>query len=154
MVGWHHRLNGHEREQTLGDGEGQRSLCAANKELATDSTTNSIHASCPKAAMGISHVDYGVSETYVTLSLLPLQFILQVTAPVTFNWKNDFSVFILNSSIIPQWPLVKMQSSCAVSDFLLSSPLHRPLQFHLESLLCSLCSEHTELLLSFTPKSP
>ena len=23
MVGWHHRLNGHEFEQTLGDGEGQ-----------------------------------------------------------------------------------------------------------------------------------
>ena len=26
MVGWHHRLNGYEFEQTLGDGEGQRSL--------------------------------------------------------------------------------------------------------------------------------
>ena len=26
MVGWHHWLNGHELEQTLGDGEGQRSL--------------------------------------------------------------------------------------------------------------------------------
>ena len=26
MVGWHHRLNGHEFEQTLGDSEGQRSL--------------------------------------------------------------------------------------------------------------------------------
>ena len=25
MVGWHHRLNGHEFEQTLGDNEGQRS---------------------------------------------------------------------------------------------------------------------------------
>ena len=23
MVGWHHRLNGHEFEQTLGDNEGQ-----------------------------------------------------------------------------------------------------------------------------------
>ena len=23
MAGWHHRLNGHEFEQTLGDGEGQ-----------------------------------------------------------------------------------------------------------------------------------
>ena len=23
MVGWHHRLSGHEFEQTLGDGEGQ-----------------------------------------------------------------------------------------------------------------------------------
>ena len=26
MVGWHHRLNGHEFEQGLGDGEGQGSL--------------------------------------------------------------------------------------------------------------------------------
>ena len=26
MVGWHHRLNGHGFEQTLGDGEGQGSL--------------------------------------------------------------------------------------------------------------------------------
>ena len=26
MVGWHHRLNGHEFEQTLGDGERQENL--------------------------------------------------------------------------------------------------------------------------------
>ena len=26
MVGWHHPLNGHELEQTLGDSEGQGSL--------------------------------------------------------------------------------------------------------------------------------
>ena len=26
MVEWHHRLNGHEFEQALGDGEGQRGL--------------------------------------------------------------------------------------------------------------------------------
>ena len=26
MVGWHHRLNGHEFEQAPSDGEGQRSL--------------------------------------------------------------------------------------------------------------------------------
>ena len=26
MVGWHHRLKGHEYEQTLGDSEGQGSL--------------------------------------------------------------------------------------------------------------------------------
>ena len=37
MVGWHHPVNGHEFEQTLGDGEGQGSLdchCPCNcKEL-------------------------------------------------------------------------------------------------------------------------
>ena len=26
MAGWHHRFNGHESEQTLGDSEGQESL--------------------------------------------------------------------------------------------------------------------------------
>ena len=26
MVGWHHRLNGHESEQALGDDKGQGSL--------------------------------------------------------------------------------------------------------------------------------
>ena len=26
MIGWHHRLNAHEFEQTLGDSEGQGSL--------------------------------------------------------------------------------------------------------------------------------
>ena len=30
MVGWHHQLNGHEFEQTLGDTEGQGSLACCN----------------------------------------------------------------------------------------------------------------------------
>ena len=30
MVGWHHRLNGHESEQAPGDGEGQGSLVCCN----------------------------------------------------------------------------------------------------------------------------
>ena len=29
MAGWHHLLNGHEFEQTPGDGEGQGGWCAA-----------------------------------------------------------------------------------------------------------------------------
>ena len=39
MVGWHHRLNGHDFEQAPGDGEGQGSLECCNpqgsKELDT-----------------------------------------------------------------------------------------------------------------------
>jgi len=39
MVGWHHRLDGHEFEQAPGDGEGQGSLECCNlwgrKELDT-----------------------------------------------------------------------------------------------------------------------
>ena len=30
MVGWHHRLNGHEFEQTLGNSEGQGSLACCS----------------------------------------------------------------------------------------------------------------------------
>ena len=30
MVGWHHQLNGHEFEQTLGDGEEQGSLACCS----------------------------------------------------------------------------------------------------------------------------
>ena len=44
MVGWHHRLNGHEFEQTLGDSEGQRSLACfspwGRKELDTNEWLN------------------------------------------------------------------------------------------------------------------
>ena len=43
MVGWHHQLNGHESEQTLGDSEGQGSLvcCSpwSHKELGNDLAT-------------------------------------------------------------------------------------------------------------------
>ena len=30
MIEWHHRLNGHEFEQTSGDSEGQRSLACCS----------------------------------------------------------------------------------------------------------------------------
>ena len=32
MVGWHHRLNGHEFEQTLGDGDGQGGLVCCSSQ--------------------------------------------------------------------------------------------------------------------------
>ena len=32
MVGWHHPLNGHEFEQTLGDSEGQGSLACCSPQ--------------------------------------------------------------------------------------------------------------------------
>ena len=38
MIGWHHQLNGHELEQTLGDGEGQGSLRAAVHGIAKGQT--------------------------------------------------------------------------------------------------------------------
>ena len=44
MVGWHHRLNEHEFEQALGDGEAQRTLACCDswgrKELDTTERLN------------------------------------------------------------------------------------------------------------------
>ena len=49
MVGWHHRLYGHEFEQTLGVGDGQRSLACCSPwshrvrhELVTEQQYSSI----------------------------------------------------------------------------------------------------------------
>ena len=39
MVGWHHRLNGHELVQTLGDGEGQRGLASYSPYSCKESDT-------------------------------------------------------------------------------------------------------------------
>ena len=60
MVRWHHQLNGHEFEQTLGDGEGQGSLvccspCGHKKQDMTQLLNNSKstrlrHSSCLQGA--------------------------------------------------------------------------------------------------------
>ena len=39
MVGWHHRVNGHEFEQTPGDGEGQGSLACSSQWGCKESDT-------------------------------------------------------------------------------------------------------------------
>ena len=38
MVGWHHRLNGHEFEQTLGAGDRQGSLACCSPRVAKSGT--------------------------------------------------------------------------------------------------------------------
>ena len=44
MVGWHHRLNGHEFGQTLGDGEGQGSLvCCSPRGHKESDLTQCLH---------------------------------------------------------------------------------------------------------------
>ena len=40
IVGWHHRVNGHESEQTLGDSEGQGSPACCSPCGRKDSDTN------------------------------------------------------------------------------------------------------------------
>ena len=39
MAGWHHQSNGHELEQTLGDGDRQRSLVCCNPQDHKESDT-------------------------------------------------------------------------------------------------------------------
>ena len=48
MVGWHHRLNGHEFEQAPGDGEEQESLmfCSPWGCKESDTTEQQIHTYC------------------------------------------------------------------------------------------------------------
>ena len=68
MVGWHHQLNGHEFEQTLGDSEGQRSLACCSSwgprvrhNLATEHrTTTEVKPQLP------SRGDESVKWPYVT----------------------------------------------------------------------------------------
>ena len=54
MVGWHHRLHGHEFEQTTGDGEGQGNLACFSPGGHKESDM-----------MGqLNNKDYGQSEGY------------------------------------------------------------------------------------------
>ena len=39
MIGWHHRINGHESEKALGDNEGQRSLACCSAWACKESDT-------------------------------------------------------------------------------------------------------------------
>ena len=61
MVGWHHWLDGHELEQTPGDGEGQGSLafCSprGHKESDTTEWLNNNNSKLDSAAITLD--DYG-----------------------------------------------------------------------------------------------
>ena len=51
MVGWHHRLNGHESEQMPGDSEGQGSLACCSpwgRRVRNDLATEQQQQSCLK----------------------------------------------------------------------------------------------------------
>ena len=45
MVGWHHRLNGHEFEQALGDGDGQGRLFFSPQGHKESDTTEQLNNS-------------------------------------------------------------------------------------------------------------
>ena len=74
MIGWHHRLNGHEFEQTLECSEGQGSLACCSpwghKKLNTTErlNNNSIGLHCPNIALSLST---GQGSRAVSLSPQP-----------------------------------------------------------------------------------
>ena len=57
MVGWHHRHNGHQFEQTPGDGEGQGGLACRSlwdhKELDMTWQQNNNYSSKPSSSTGL-----------------------------------------------------------------------------------------------------
>ena len=55
MVGWLHRLNGREFEQTLGDGEGQGSLAGCSPWGHKEShTTEPLNSNNPVSVRGLA----------------------------------------------------------------------------------------------------
>jgi len=58
MVGWHHRLDGHEFEQTAGDSEGQGSLacCSLWGRRDSDMTERWNNSKTPFLILDISYV--------------------------------------------------------------------------------------------------
>ena len=53
MVGYHHRSNGHELGQSLGDGEGQRGLaCCSPWGHKESDTTEQLNNKCPSFIHG------------------------------------------------------------------------------------------------------
>ena len=64
MVGWHHRLSGHEFEQTLGDGEGQGGLACCNPwgRKESDTTEQLNNKIKNREQIEVMHAKAGFSE--------------------------------------------------------------------------------------------
>ena len=67
MWGWHHRLNGHELGQTLGDGEGQGGLVCCSpwggKESDTTERLKYSNVGCLSAALQGAYYSHAFWET-------------------------------------------------------------------------------------------
>ena len=64
MVGWHHQLNGHEFEQTLGDSGGQGSLVCCSPWDCKESDTTERLINNPLLGTGTWQVWAGVRACY------------------------------------------------------------------------------------------
>ena len=79
MVGWYHRLNGHEFEQTPGDGEGQGSLeCCSPWGCKELDTTEWLNNKCQHGRRICCHCLHGLLHI-LAISPLPWEsFVLQL----------------------------------------------------------------------------
>ena len=65
LVGWHHRFNGCEFEQALGDGEGQGSLVCCSPWGHTElDTTEQLNNQAAQVAAGLLHVQNVEEKTW------------------------------------------------------------------------------------------
>ena len=88
MVGWHHRLNGHEFKQSPGDSEGQGSLVCyspwGHKELDTTEQLNNNNLchtpvkDCPSLSSIIFHMEHNHSVPLI-LNLSFITTIITIT---------------------------------------------------------------------------
>ena len=62
MVGWHHRLNGHESEQTQGDSEGQGSLACYSPWGHKESDTTEKQQQQPSEGICLSMLLYPTTD--------------------------------------------------------------------------------------------
>ena len=115
MVGWHHRLNGHEFEQTLGDSEGQGSLVSCspwdrrnspmtgplnnNKELGI------VVFVTPWAAAHQAFLSFTISQSFSIVSMMPSNHLILCISlfllPTIFA---SIRVFSTESALSIMWP--------------------------------------------------
>jgi len=108
MVGWHHRLNGHEFEQALGDGDGQGSLACcspwghkASTWLSDWTTTTtaraSLHPYTPPRSMDLQHL---LSYVLLSFSSQFKHYLLQEIPPNLYLSIRSFCSFLLRTTFL------------------------------------------------------
>ena len=64
MVGWHHRLEGRESEQTRGDGEGQGSLACSSPQGHKESDTTQQLNNKEEQGLFTEQVQVSIPDSY------------------------------------------------------------------------------------------
>ena len=116
MVGWYHRLNGHEFQQALGDGKGQGSLACCspwgrNESDATERLNNNLFARLQltyPSLRNLAPLSLSVfnlfGQSHVTACLLS-DFCHLLSLPDFSRWPDAPSVFTSDICAYLAWPL-------------------------------------------------